>query len=95
MAVAGIESKDDNGSALDSPSLNGFRLMKFQQLRKQHNSARDHNYTIMLTGSDKTNIFINGPDTFLDEMVKKLPDYLGKSWSEINNIRLGAGYLDS
>ena len=91
IAVAGAESKDAENGIVDNPGLGDFTLLKFQQLRKQRDSGKGCNYTIMLMGNDKTNIFINGPDTLLDEMLKKIPNYIGKSWSEINNIRLGEG----
>ena len=91
IAVAGAESKDSGDDFLDNISLNDFTLAKFQQLRKQRDSNKERNFTIMLIGTDKTNIFVNGPDTLLDEMLKKIPNYIGKSWSEINNIRLGEG----
>ena len=91
IAVAGSESKDTENGIVDNPGLDDFTLLKFQQLRKQHDGGKSCNYTIMLIGDDKTNIFINGPDALLDEMLKKMPSYIGKSWSEINNIRLGEG----
>lgn len=89
IAVAGAGSKDTGDGIVDNPSLEDFTLAKFQQLRKQHYTNKERNFTIMLIGTDKTNIFINGPDTLLDEMLKKIPNYIGKSWSEINNMRLG------
>ena len=91
IAVAGAESKDTENGIVDNPSLDDFALLKFQQLRKHLDGGKSCNYTIMLTGNDKTNIFINGPDTLLDEILKKIPSYIGKSWPEINNIRLGEG----
>ena len=89
IAVAGAESEDTENGIIDNPGLGDFTLLKFQQLSKQHASNKERNFTIMLTGTNKTNIFINGPDTLLDQMLKKIPSYIGKSWSEINNIRLG------
>ena len=91
IAVAGIGTKNENDGILDNPNLTNFNLAKFQQLRKQRDSGRERNYTIMLTGDDKTNIFINGPDMLLDEMLKKLPSYMGKTWLDINSMRLGEG----
>jgi hypothetical protein len=89
IAVAGAGSKDAENGIVDDPGLDDFSLLKFQQLRKQYDGKKNCNYTIMLTGNDKTNIFINGPDTLLDEMIKKMPGYIGKSWTDINSIRLG------
>lgn len=70
-----------------SPDLDNFKLERVIDLRtRPRNKGR---FKLMLAGTSKTNVFINGPDSLIDVMVERLPCYMGKSWSEIENMRLG------
>jgi len=73
-----------------NPDLENFKLVRFKDLRKQP----IRNNQLMLVGSSKTNIFIEGPDLQLDAIVKRLPNYIGKSWIEINNMGLERDFLN-
>lgn len=71
-----------------TPDLDNFKLERFKDLRKQPKVNKDQYFKLMLIGSSKTNIFIDGPDSLLDEMIIRLPKYIGKTWVEIQNMRL-------
>lgn len=67
-----------------NPDLENFKLVRFKDLRKQPIKKSQ----LMLVGSSKTNIFIDGSDKLLNEIYIRLPHYVGKSWAEINNMSL-------
>lgn len=67
-----------------NPDLENFKLVGFKDLRKQPIKKNQ----LMLIGSSKTNIFIDGPDSRIDEIIKRLPHHKDKSWLEIKNMSL-------
>lgn len=71
-----------------SPDLENFKLERFRDLRKQPHINKGDYFKLMLIGSSKTNISIEGPDTLIDILVAKLPQFIGKSWEEIEKIKL-------
>jgi hypothetical protein len=71
-----------------NPDLENFKLVRSVDLRKQPKVNEKRRFKLMLIGSSKTNIFIDGPDPLIDEMVKRLEYYKGKSWPEIQDMRL-------
>jgi len=71
-----------------TPDLNSFMLERFKDLRKQPKTEKKTHFKLMLIGSSKTNIFIDGPDLLLEEMIIRLPKYIGRAWAEIQNMRL-------
>ena len=77
-----------------NPDLENFKLERFKDLRGQPVIRREDSFKLMLIGSSKTNIFIDGPDALLDILVIKLPSYIGKSWFEINKIKLERSIVD-
>lgn len=77
-----------------APDLVNFRLERFKDLRAQPKVNEGYRFKLMLIGSSKTNVFVDGPDTLLDELVKRLPNYKGKSWLEIKNINLEKNFSD-
>lgn len=77
-----------------NPDLENFKLERFKDLRKQPKTKENSYFKLMLMGSSKTNIFIDGPDRLIDILVTKLPSHIGKSWLEINNIKLERSIID-
>lgn len=75
------------------PDLENFKLERFKDLRKQQKVNKEYSFKLMLIGSSKTNIFIDGPDSLIDILYSKLPRYIGKSWSEINKMKLERNHL--
>ena len=73
--------------------LDNFKLERFKDLRKQPKVNKEQHFKLMLIGSSKTNIFVDGPDELLDEMVLRLPRYIGKSWIEIKNMSLERDFI--
>src|SRR3989338_1225675 len=71
-----------------SPDLGNFKLVRFKDLRKHPKINEKRHFKLMLIGSSKTNVFIAGPDSKIDEIIKKLPKYIDKSWLEIKNMSL-------
>ncbi|KPK42906.1 MAG: hypothetical protein AMJ78_00660 [Omnitrophica WOR_2 bacterium SM23_29] len=71
-----------------NPDLENFKLVRFKDLRKQPKVNKESHLKLMLIGSSNTNVFIYGPDSQIDEIVKRLPKYIGKSWTEINSMSL-------
>ena len=76
------------------PDLENFELERVVDLRKQHATKSLPSSKLILAGSNKTNIFIDGPDYLINILVAKLPCYIGKSWSEINRIKLERSFLN-
>lgn len=74
------------GKALESVNLDGFRLDKFEDLRKKSESLKRN--TLMLRAKNGTYAYIDAPDSVLDELILKLPNYINKSWVEIENIEI-------
>ena len=71
-----------------NPDLKNFKLERFKDLRKQPKVNEELHFKLMLIGSSKTNIFIDGPYPLLDEIIVRLPKYIGKAWVEIQNMSL-------
>lgn len=71
-----------------NPDLKNFKLERFKDLRNHPEGKEPKYFKLMLKGSSKTNIFIDGPDSQIDILLTKLPSYVGKFWSEINKMRL-------
>lgn len=71
-----------------NPDLENFKLERFKDLRAQPKASEGYQFQVMLIGSSKTNIFIKGQNPVLDRLVLILPNYIGKSWSEIKQIKL-------
>lgn len=71
-----------------TPDLDNFKLERFKDLRKQPKVNKEQYFKLMLIGNSKTNIFIDGPDSLLDEMIMRLPKYISKAWVEIQNMSL-------
>ena len=77
------------------PDLINFRLEDFKDLRKQLKIDEKQRFKLMLIDmTHKTNIFIDGPDKLLEEMLIRLPSYKGKSWAEIKNMCLERSFTD-
>ena len=82
------------GSELQvNPDLANFKLVRFKDLRKHPKISEERNFKLMLIGSSKTNIFIDGPDLRIDEIIRRLPYYNDKSWLEIKNISLERDFI--
>ncbi len=77
-----------------NPDLENFKLKRFIDLRKQSKADEKRHFKLMLIGSSKTNVFVDGSDSLLDEMIKRLPKYIGRSWQEIKNISLERNFAD-
>ncbi|MDD5155096.1 MAG: hypothetical protein PHF11_01245 [Candidatus Omnitrophica bacterium] len=73
-----------------NPDIENFKLVRFKDLRKQPIKKNQ----LMLIGSSKTYIFIDGPDSRLNELIKRLPKCIGKSWLEITNMSLERDFLN-
>lgn len=76
-----------------SPDLENFKLVRFKDLRKHPKINEKHHFKLMLIGSSKTNVFIDGPDLRIDEIIKRLPKDTGKSWPEIKNMSLERDFI--
>ena len=83
-ATAAVQAMGQGDKIQINPDLENFKLVRFKDLRKQPIKKSQ----LMLIGSSKTNIFIEGPDSGLDALVIRLPKYIGKSWLEIKNMSL-------
>ncbi len=77
-----------------NPDLENFKLVRFKELRKYPKINEERHFKLMLIGSSNTDIFIDGPDHQIEEILKRLPNYIGKSWLEINNMRLERDFLN-
>lgn len=84
VAAAAVQAIGAGDKIPIDPDLDNFKLVRFKDLRKQPIKKSQ----LMLIGSSKTNIFIEGPDSGLDALVIRLPKYIGKSWLEIRNMNL-------
>ncbi len=69
------------------PDIENFRLERFRDLRSDPLRENDEPFKIMLIGSSKTNIFMDGPDSLINIFVTFLPELIGKPWSEIMNMK--------
>jgi len=76
-----------------TPDLDNFKLERFRDLRKLPKVNKEQHFRLMLIGSSKTNIFIDGPDSLLDEMILRLPKYIRKTWVDIKNMSLERDFL--
>ncbi len=88
MAAAAAQCIGPGDRIQINPDLDNFRLERFIDLRKQPNAKTRASFKLMLTGSSKANVFIDGPDDEIDGLLAKLSDYIGKSWLEISKIEL-------
>lgn len=73
-----------------NPDVENFKLERFKDTRKDPRPT----HHLMLRGSSKTIIFIDGPDSRLDEIIKRLPKYIGQSWLQINKMSLEKDFLN-
>lgn len=87
MAVTAAEAYRAGHKFQINPDLDKFRLERIADLRKRLR-PKEQASKLMLIGSSKTNIFIDGPDDLIDRMLERLPFYKDKSWAEIQNISL-------
>lgn len=71
-----------------NPDLENFQLVRFKDLRKHPKINKKRHFKLMFIGSSKTNVFIDGPDSRIDEIIKRIPYYKDKSWLEIKNMSL-------
>lgn len=69
-------------------NLENFSLVAFTDLRKEDNYANEESDKLRLEGNNKVYIYIKGPDYLIDILYAKLPRYIGRSWSEINKLKL-------
>lgn len=69
------------------PDLENFKLERFLDLRREPLREEDEPFKIMLIGSSKTNIFIDGPDSLINIFLLYLPECVGKAWSKIMNMK--------
>lgn len=69
------------------PDLDNFELERFRDLRNEPLREENDPFKVMLIGSSKINVFIDGPDPLINIFITYLPQYIGKSWSEIQNIK--------
>jgi hypothetical protein len=69
------------------PDIHNFKLERFKDLRDERTREDDEPFKVMLIGSSKTNVFIYGPDSLVTILLIYLPRYVGKSWSEIQDIK--------
>jgi hypothetical protein len=69
------------------PNLDNFKLEKFKDLRNEPSTEEQDPAKLMLLGSSNTNIFIYAPDSLVTILLTYLPQYMRKSWTEINNIK--------
>jgi len=90
VAAAAIQAIGPGDKIPINTDLENFKLVRFKDLRKQPIKKSQ----LMLIGSSKTNIFIEGPDPGLDALVIRLPKYIGKSWLEIKNMNLDKDSLN-
>lgn len=74
---------------LINPNLENFKLVRFKDLRKQPIKKNQ----LMLIGSSRAYVFIDGPDSRLDEIIKRLSHYKDKSWLEIKNMSLEKDFI--
>jgi len=88
MAVAAAQAIGPGNKIQTTPDLENFKLERFKDLRKQYKPDEGCSFKLMLIGSSKTNIFIDGTDYLIDILYTKLPHYIGKPWSEIKKIEL-------
>ncbi|MFA5156044.1 MAG: hypothetical protein WC532_01465 [Candidatus Omnitrophota bacterium] len=87
-ACAAAQFIGPGGKIQINPDLDNFKLVSFRDLRKHQKINEKHHFKLMLIGSSKTNVFIDGPDSRIDEMIRRLPGYRDKSWLEIKNMNL-------
>lgn len=80
-ATVGAEAYEGLPNFRKGPDLEGFKLTKFIDMRKEKKSI-----DLILFGSNQTNIRVNGNGLPLDEFIRRLPDFIGKSWAEIKNM---------
>lgn len=88
MATAAAQFIGAGDKIQINSDLKNFKLERFKDLRYRPKGGDAESFKLMLVGSSKTNIFIDGPDSLIDVLVTKLPSYIGKSWIEINQMKL-------
>lgn len=94
MATTAAQFIGRGGKIQINPDIENFKLIRFKDSRKYPNISKERHFKLMLTGSSKTHIFIDGPDPQIEEILKRLPKYIGKSWLEINNMSLERNFLN-
>jgi len=77
-----------------TPDLENFKLERFKDLRMKNIIDKEYRFKLMLIGSSKTNVFIDGPDNLVDILITMLPSYIGKRWIEINKIILKKSFIN-
>lgn len=75
-----------------NPDTENFILERFEDSREKLKEKEESTFKLMLFSS-KTYIFIDGPDLLLDKIIMRLPKYIGKSWTEIQNMSLERDFL--
>ncbi len=93
MACAAAQFIDPGDKIQINPDLENFKLVRFKDLRKHPKVSEERHFKLMLIGSGKTNIFIDGPDSRIDEITKMLSKYRDKSWLEIKNMSLERDFI--
>lgn len=93
MACASAQFIGPGDEIQINPDLDNFKLLRYKDLRKHLKIDEERNFNLMLIGSSKTNIFIDGPDSRIDEIIKRLPYYKDKSWLEIRNMSLERDFI--
>lgn len=94
MAAPAAQGYRGSEKIQNNPNLENFKLVRFVDLRKHPKVNAEYRFQLMLFGNSKTNIFIAGSGPLLDEMVARLPKYIGKSWTEIKNMSLERDFLN-
>lgn len=91
MATASAQGIGPGDKIQVTPDLENFKLERFKDLRKEHKKYR---FKLILIGTSKTNIFIDGPDDMINSLITKLPSYIGKHWSEISIITIERSFIN-
>ena len=66
MASTAVQFINKGGRVQVNPDLKNFKLLRFKDLRKHPNVSKKRHFKLMLTGSSKTHIFIDGPASQID-----------------------------
>lgn len=93
MAAPAAQTIGPGDKVQTFPDLDNFKLERFKDLRSEPSSDEQDPSKVMLIGSSKTNIFIYGQDSLINIFLIYLPNYIGKVWPEIQNIKLEGIYL--
>lgn len=90
----GYRDSDKLKTSTDASYSMDFRLGRWEDLRNLPDYEHSKLGRLKLIGTNEIIILINGPDSRLNEVAERLPKYKGKSWAEINYMRLERDFLN-